>query len=141
MTGHAEHPNVQLLRTLYDDLTRIAEYAADDNITYHLADRDLPGSPGTLTGRAALAANERAFVEATGATLAPAIEHITANDYFGTVTGTFHATVDGEPWTMAFCGLWRFRNGRITDHWQNAYQPAHAANLFRRATTVHPEAP
>ena len=25
---------------------------------------------------------------------------------------------------MPFCGLWRFRNGQITEHWENAYDAA-----------------
>jgi len=128
VSNDATHPNAVLLRTLYSDLTQIRRYAADD-IAYHLAGRDSPGSPATLRGVDAAEANERAFLHATAGSLTPLIEHVTANDYFGTVTGTFHAVVDDRPWTMPFCGVWRFRDGKITDHWQNAYDPAQGVLL------------
>ncbi|MGW5401058.1 nuclear transport factor 2 family protein [Streptomyces sp. NPDC003952] len=131
----SEHAHAAVLRTLYADLTRVGEFAAPD-VVYHLAHRDLGptqtgagaaatgGPPGRLHGRQAAIDCETALHQATGGTLTAAIDAITANDFFGTVIGTFHAQVNGERLTFPFCGLWRFHEGRIVEHWQNAHNPA-----------------
>ncbi|UUN25265.1 nuclear transport factor 2 family protein [Streptomyces sp. FIT100] len=120
----APHLHEALLRTLYTDLLRIGDHAADD-VVYHLAHRDLGlDLPARIQGRAAVTECERALHHATGGTLTAAIDAIAANDFFAAVTGIFSATIGGGAVTFPFCGLWRFRDGLIVEHWQNAYEPA-----------------
>ncbi|GAB7052431.1 nuclear transport factor 2 family protein [Catenuloplanes indicus] len=117
MTVVSPHPNAELLRLLYTDFSQIHRYAAPD-VRLHPADR----TPGTvpLVGVAAFLSREKALVDATRGTLFMDVESVYANDFYGTVIGTLRATVDGEI-AMPFCGLWRFADGRIVEHWQNAY--------------------
>jgi hypothetical protein len=74
-------------------------------------------------------AHERALIALTNDTLVMDVEHITATDYFGAVLGVLRAT-SPKPIAMPFCGLWRFDNGRITEHWENAYSAAAFVRLL-----------
>lgn len=53
-----------------------------------------------------------------------------ANDYLGAVSGYLRASLDGQSIAMPFCGLWRFRDGRIIEHWENAYSPTKFAEFL-----------
>ena len=117
-----EHPNASLLRVLYTDLTRIVDYAADD-IIYHLAARDSKYGAPNVQGKQAALAEEQKLAELTGGTLVAEVDHVVANDYFGAVMGIFRAHIGESEMSFPFCGLWRFKDGLITDHWQNAYDP------------------
>lgn len=126
MTMTQDHPNAVLLRTLYTDLTRVVDHATDD-IIYHLATRDLPDGAPDLHGKQAVLANELQLIEATHGLLVADLEQVIANDYFGVALGTFR--IRDTDLAMPICGLWRFRDGLITDHWQNAYDPSLAQHL------------
>ncbi|MFC3452592.1 nuclear transport factor 2 family protein [Amycolatopsis speibonae] len=112
------HPNIQALRAIYADLTRVGEYATDD-IVLHRADRTVD-NPHFVTGREQVVAHEAALVATTDKTIVMDVEHIAANDYFGAVFGVLRIQ-HPQPAAMPFCGLWRFENGKITEHWENAY--------------------
>jgi hypothetical protein len=112
------HPHVAILRALYTDLPTLGKYAAED-IVLHPADRTQ--SPAEIRGVDAAVAHERTLVALTDDTLSMDVQHISANDHFGAVLGVLRAT---RPRTIAmpFCGLWRFADGRIIEHWENAYE-------------------
>ncbi|MDC3959114.1 nuclear transport factor 2 family protein [Polyangium jinanense] len=122
MNTTAIHPNVRMLRTLYANLARIGEFVTDDMIL-HKADRAFfrDAMAGRVVGREAAVAHERELIALTGNTLVMDVEHITANDHFGAVFGILRAHRDGAKLAVPFCGVWRFRDGRITEHWENAY--------------------
>ena len=115
-----DHSNAQILRTLYEDLTRIDEFA-DPAIVLHKADRGASGGLSMAIGRSAVRNHEIDLVERAHQTLHMEVQDIVANDHFGAVLGTLHATCEGQTIGMPFCGLWRFRDGKIIDHWENAY--------------------
>jgi SnoaL-like domain len=117
------HPNIEILRTIYADLTRIAEYA-DDDIVLHTADREIPGRATRVVGKEAVLAKELDLIRLTDDTLAMDVDDIIANDHFGAVLGILRVYLDDSESAMPFCGLWRFRNGRIIEHWENAYDAA-----------------
>ncbi|MBO0720857.1 MAG: nuclear transport factor 2 family protein [Blastocatellia bacterium] len=117
------HPNVEILRTIYADLTRITEYA-DDSIVLHTADRLIPGRVPAVVGKDSVLALELALIRSTDNTLIMDVRDIVANDYFGAVLGILRARLNGSEIAMPFCGLWRFRDGRIIEHWENAYDAA-----------------
>nr|WP_240929694.1 nuclear transport factor 2 family protein [Streptomyces coryli] len=125
----SEHPNCATIRAVYRDLTRIAEYAADD-VVYHVAARDTPEGAPDLHGKHAVTAVERWLADKTGGTLRAEVESVVANDHWGTIIGTFHFTIRGEEHAERFCGLWKFRDGLITHHWQNAYDPVALGRLL-----------
>jgi hypothetical protein len=125
------HPNVEVLRTIYADLPKIADFAADD-IILHRADRTA-ADPGICRGVEAVQAHEQALLELTDHTLVMDVEHITANDYFGAVLGMLRAQRPHRI-AMPFCGLWRFADGRITEHWENAHHTAELHQLFAPPT-------
>jgi len=113
------HPNVETLRAVYADLARIGEYTSDD-VVLHAAER----GPADIrhVGRQAVAAKEEELIRLTGDTLVMEVEEITANDHFGAVLGVLRAHRDGDTIAVPFCGLWRFRDGLIVEHWENAYE-------------------
>ena len=113
----AEHPHTEILRTIYRDLKRIGDFAADD-IVLHRADRTAE-DPLVRRGIRAVRAHEQALLRMTEYTLVMDVEHIVANDHFGTVLGVLRAQRPREL-SVPFCGLWRFVDGRIVEHWENA---------------------
>ncbi|MFI1401149.1 nuclear transport factor 2 family protein [Streptomyces sp. NPDC020681] len=126
-TPAAVHPNTETLRTVYADLNRIENYISDD-VLLHRANRTVE-DPHPLVGKDAVMAHEHALLDAAGGTLVMDVQHIVANDHFGAVLGVLRIRHPREAATP-FCGLWRFENGRIVEHWENAYDaPALAAAL------------
>lgn len=117
------HSNLEMLRAIYADLRRIADYA-DDDMVLHTADRDMPDRPSRVHGKEAVLAKELDLIELTDHTLVMDVQDIIADDHFGAVLGVLRARHDGDDIGMPFCGLWRFRNGRIIEHWENAYDAA-----------------
>ena len=65
--------------------------------------------------------HELALIRMTGNTLVMQVQQIVANDSFGAVLGALQVDKQGKRLEMPFCGLWRFRSGRIIEHWGNAY--------------------
>jgi hypothetical protein len=123
MTTNKSYPNTETLRAIYADLACIAKYA-DDHIVLHTADRCVVGQPSQVLGKEAVLAKELELIRLTGNTLVMEVQDVTANDYFGTVLGILRARLNGSDIAMPFCGLWRFNNGRVVEHWENAYDPA-----------------
>ena len=124
------HPNVTMLRTIYADLSCIDKYSAD-NVVLHRAERDVvPDLPPRVIGKEAVLARELELIRMTGNTLVMDVQHISANDYFGSVMGILRARINGRDIGMPFCGLWRFQNGRILEHWENAYDAASLGQLL-----------
>jgi ketosteroid isomerase-like protein len=112
------HPNVEILRAVYADLTRLEDYASDDMIL-HSAERT--DDDGRYVGRHAAVTKEHDLIRMTGGTLVMDVEKVVANDCFGAVLGVLRAHRDGHVLAVPFCGLWRFRDGLIAEHWENAY--------------------
>ncbi|WP_317446335.1 nuclear transport factor 2 family protein [Streptomyces collinus] len=125
--GTTTHPHVEILRTIYADLTTVADYAADD-IVLHRADRTAE-DPRVCRGIQAVVAHEQALIRLAKGTLAMDVEHIAATEYFGAVLGVLRARLPQQI-AMPFCGLWRFEDGRIVEHWENAYAAAELQQLF-----------
>lgn len=116
----ALHPNIDTLRAIYADLRCIDRYAADD-IVLHTADRGASGGPAQVRGKTAVKAKELDLIRLSGDTLAMDVHSVVANDYFGAVLGVLRARRGERTVGMPFCGLWRFRDGLVVEHWENAY--------------------
>ena len=114
-----DHPNGSLLRAVYQDLETIGDHCASDIVLHPAARTEAP-----VHGTVNVAAWERDFVAAFQGTLHMDVDNIIANDHFGAVTGTIRGTLKDTEVAMPFCGLWRFRNGRLVEHWENAYDPS-----------------
>ncbi|MDF2642241.1 MAG: hypothetical protein K0R45_1513 [Pseudomonas sp.] len=113
------HRNVETLRILYEDLTRIDEFA-DPAIVLHKADRGAGGLSMAI-GKRAVRNHELELVERAHQTLQMEVQEIVANDHFGTVLGTLYASCEGRTIGMPFCGLWRFQDGKVVEHWEHTY--------------------
>ncbi|MFC0435523.1 nuclear transport factor 2 family protein [Kutzneria buriramensis] len=124
----AVHPNVETLRAVYRDLTCIGDHL-DEHAVLHPATRAVDPDAGEVRGAAAVQRWEVDLVDSTDATLVMDVQHITANDHFGAVLGTLRARFGDQEFTEAFCGLWRFRDGRIVEHWENIYDPRRLAAI------------
>jgi ketosteroid isomerase-like protein len=112
--------NTQTLRMIYANLASIGAYV-DDDVVLHAAEREIPGMRRRYVGRAEVVAKELELIRLTDNTLFMDVQSVQANDYFGAVTGFLRASLHGREITMPFCGLWRFRDGRVIEHWENAY--------------------
>lgn len=134
----------QLLRYLYENLTRISQVVSAD-IILHTADRHLLPSGKSVRGVDAVQAHQEGLIAATNGTLRMEVESISANVHFAAVLGTLHAcstsdheadahhhTMD-EKLAMPFCGLWRLADGVIVEHWENAADPARLREWLKRA--------
>jgi ketosteroid isomerase-like protein len=129
------HRNVEILRSVYADLTRIGEHASDD-IVLHAAGRE--PADGRYVGRRAVVAKEQELLRLTGNTLVMDVEHIIANDYFGAVLGVLRAHREGETLAVPFCGLWRFRDGLIVEHWENANDVVALTHFLKHEQRTRP---
>jgi hypothetical protein len=133
------HPNVRTLRAIYSDLARIGDYIADDMVLHKAVHGTDPGD-AVCVGRETVVKHEQALVDMTGGTLVMDVQHVVANDYFGAVLGILRSADPAI--AMPFCGLWRFANGLVLEHWENAYDAGElVAALARRrpepASTVN----
>jgi len=128
------HPHTEMLRTIYADLPKLADYATDE-IVLHRANRSAE-DPRVCRGIQAVLAHEQALIRLTGNTLVMDVTHSAANEYFGAVLGILRATYPQEI-AMPFCGLWRFEGGRIVEHWENAYHAAELQHLFTTPAAEH----
>lgn len=131
----AVHPNVEILRAVYENLTRIGDYL-DEHVVLHPATRAVDPDAGVVRGAAAVQRWEADLVNSTGGTLVMDVQHITANDHFGTVLGTLRAIFGDQEFVEAFCGLWRFQHGRIVEHWENIYDPKRLAAIASATRTT-----
>jgi hypothetical protein len=122
--------NEKTLQAIYADLSRIGEHI-DDDVVLHAAERDIPGMKQRYVGRDEVIAKELSLIRLTENTLIMDVENIQATEYFGAVTGLLRAHLHGRDVAMPFCGLWRFREGRVIEHWENAYD----ASAFGRFVT------
>jgi len=117
------HPNIATLRSIYDDLRRIERHA-DEDMVLHTAQRRAAGDSGIVYGKKAVVEKMNALIRQSGRTLTMSVNNIVANDYFGAVLGSIRARCGDREIDMPFCGLWRFRDGCILEHWENAYDIA-----------------
>ena len=123
------HPNIEILRALYADLSSIDKYA-DDNIILHTAAREIPGHTTRIIGKKAVLEKELELIRLSNDTLLMDVQDIIANDHFGAVLGVLRICIKGKECEMPFCGLWRFSNGRIVEHWENAYDALKLNSYF-----------
>jgi predicted SnoaL-like aldol condensation-catalyzing enzyme len=124
------HPNIATLRSIYEDLRRIERYA-DEDMVLHVAQRQGEPDAGRIYGKAAIVEKIQALIRQSGQTLRMSVDSIVANDYFGAVLGSIRARHSDSEIGMPFCGLWRFRDGCILEHWENSYDIA-ALDAFMR---------
>jgi hypothetical protein len=111
------HPNVSTLQAIYRNLASIGEFVTDD-VVLHDAVRDPSGNEVLVKGKEKVVEHEVALIGATAGTLVMSVEHTHANDFFGAVFGKL---LIGDDMAMPFCGLWRFTDGMVAEHWENAY--------------------
>ena len=121
--------NIEILRAVYADLSRIGEYC-DNDVVLHTADRGASGGPSEVVGKQAVLDKELSLIALTGSTLRMEVQNIIANEHFGAVLGVLRANRDSHAIGMPFCGLWRFHNGRIVEHWENAYDVSALSNFL-----------
>ncbi|KAI0154961.1 hypothetical protein GGR57DRAFT_101440 [Xylariaceae sp. FL1272] len=120
-----------LLLYLYEDLTKLEQVASQDIVLHRF---DNSSSP--LKGLEAAQAHEEALVAATGGTLYMDVESVVANSHFGAVIGILRAQCPGlDDLAVPFCGLWRFADGQLVEHWENAAaDPETMASWLRAAS-------
>jgi ketosteroid isomerase-like protein len=120
------HPHEEMLRAIYADLSLLTEFASEDIVLHAAGPRGImaAGSRGVMTGdyigKRALLAREIELFRRSGGSLAMIPDGIVANDYFGAVLGRLTANRHGRRFAGEFCGLWRFHDGHIVEHWEHA---------------------
>jgi hypothetical protein len=137
MNTMTQSPNVETLRTIYADLSKIGDYISETAVL-HTANRERPDYPSKIIGKQAIQDHELQLIHLTHGTLLMDVETVVANDYFGSVLGIFRANLPTGNIAAPFCGLWRFQNGLIVEHWENDYD---TASLSQRLVNDMPEHP
>lgn len=123
------HSNREILHAVYKDLTRIIEFA-DPDIVLYKADQGAGGGLSIDIGKDAVLSHEINLLRRTRQTLYMDVHEIVANDYFGSAVGDMRASYQGRKIIMPFCGLWRFRDGRIVEYWENVYDVRALGNFL-----------
>jgi hypothetical protein len=123
------HPHVAIIRRLYTDLRTIGD-VAHKGIALH------PGSSGlldvgTLYGVEAVTDHMKALYRLSHGTLRIDLDAVIANDCFTTAVGTLEITAP-DPKTVPFCGVWRFEDGLIVEHWEHDWNPHDLADVTER---------
>jgi ketosteroid isomerase-like protein len=120
------HPHAEMLRAIYADLSLLTKFVSHDFVLHAAGPRDIMpmGARGIMTGdyigkRAVLTRGVELF-RRSGRSLVMTPGDIVANDYFGAVLGRLTANRDDHRFETEFCGLWRFQDGQIVEHWENA---------------------
>jgi hypothetical protein len=130
------HPHVEILRAIYADLSLLTEFASEDIVLHAAGPRDVmaAGSRGIMTGdyigKRAVLAREMDLFRRSGGSPVMTLDDIVANDYFGAVLGRLTANRHGHRFEGEFCGLWRFCDGYIVEHWENAADWPEAERFF-----------
>jgi hypothetical protein len=132
---HTPHPHVEMLRAIYADLSLLTEYASEDIVLHAAGPRDirhagLRGITGDYIGKRAVLARAMELFRRSGGSLVMTPGDIVANDYFGAVLGRLAANRQGHRFEAEFCGLWRFQDGLIVEHWENAADWPAAKRFF-----------
>lgn len=107
----------EILRAVYDDLSLLEKFASDDIVLHAHGKRGILS--GDYVGKQAVMARELELYRLSGGTLRMTADHIVANGSFGAVMGRFTANRAGKPFAADVCGLWRFADGLIAEHWEN----------------------
>lgn len=128
MAEPTPHPNVELLRTIYQDFSLLAKFASDDIVLHAGGTRGIMA--GDYVGKQAVLAKEFELYQRAGGSLVMRADHIVANDHFGAVLGKLVANRDGEVFEGEICGLWRFADGVIVEHWENCADWTAAERFF-----------
>lgn len=123
-----EHPHVALLRDIYADFGLLDKYASDDIVLHAGGARDIMA--GDYVGKQAVLAKEMELYRRSGGSLVMTADHIVANDHFGAVLGRLTANRAGRRFEGEVCGLWRFRDGLIVEHWENCADWSAAERFF-----------
>lgn len=135
MFDRTPHPHVEMLRAIYADLSLLTEFASEDIVLHAAGPREpTPGGSGGITGdytgKRAVLARATELLRRSGHSLLMTPGDIIANDYFGAVLGHLTANRHGHRYEGNFCGLWRFQDGRIVEHWENAADWPTAQRFF-----------
>lgn len=128
MSEHEPHPHVEILRAVYGDFGLLQKYASDEIVLHAGGTRDILA--GDYRGKQAVLAREMELYRRSGGSLVMTADHIVANDHFGAVLGRFTADRDGDRFVGEVCGLWRFADGLIAEHWENCADWPAAERFF-----------
>jgi ketosteroid isomerase-like protein len=128
MFEEKSHPNAEILRVIYEDFSLLAEYASEDIVLHAEGSRDI--MTGDYFGKAAVLAKEMELYRRSGGSLEMKADHIVANDHFGVVLGRLAANRNGDRFEGEICGLWRFQDGVIVEHWENCADWPAAERFF-----------
>ena len=82
MTMNTSHPNVSILRAIYQDLRRIADFS-DETVVLHPAERSHHKGALPVVGKQAVLAKELDLIRLTGESLLMEVSEIVANESFG----------------------------------------------------------
>jgi ketosteroid isomerase-like protein len=135
MLDRKPHPHVEMLRAIYADLRLLTKFASEDIVLHAAGPRDITpagsrGIMGDYIGKRAVLARATELFRRSGGSLVMTVDDVVANDYFGAALGRLTANRNGRQFEGEFCGLWRFQDGRIVEHWENAADWPAAKRFF-----------
>jgi ketosteroid isomerase-like protein len=128
MVDYRSHPNVTTLRAIYRDFSLLADYASRNMVLHAHGSRGIMA--GDYFGKHAALCKEMELHRRSGGSLVISADHIVANDHFGVMLGRVAANRDGHEFEGEICGVWRFRDGVIVEHWENCADWPAAERFF-----------
>ncbi|MBP2327567.1 ketosteroid isomerase-like protein [Kibdelosporangium banguiense] len=117
MVDRTPHSNVELLRAVYADFRLLNEFARQDMVLHAAGSRGI--LTGDYVGKQAVLARVLELYRRSGGSLVLSADDIVANDHFGVVLGRLAANRAGRRLEGEVCGVWRFQDGLIVEHWEN----------------------
>lgn len=130
---HPLHPNALLLRAGYDAPGIHAKVFTEDFVAHTLGHNR---TAGDWHGAEKMAEHLALILELTQGTIkvTPLTRFAIANDRFGVVFSRATAEREGQRVDQYVCGVWRFEEGRIAEHWEIFSEPAAWDAFFGDAT-------
>ena len=116
------HPNALILRAGYDDPSIHAKIFTDDFVAHTLGDNP---TAGDWHGAGEMAEHLKRIRALSGDTMkvAPLTPFSWANDGFGITFSRAVATRGDASLDQYVCGVWRFEDGKIAEHWELFSEP------------------
>lgn len=111
----SEHPNAALLRRIYSGEADAVYGALAPEYVAHVPAAAIEGDYAGANGHRA---HREAIMRLTNGTLRKLqLDAFLANDEWGIVPFTLTAERDGQTLNVQAFGIWRFRDGKIAEHW------------------------
>lgn len=116
MNASTEHPNAALLRRAYTDFDYMFENCSEDIVVHPQGTTGM--GKGDVVGKANFIRRAEEMKRLSGDSLSEPVELVIANDHFGASFARFQVQRGSDELDVPICGIWRFSDGLLVEHWE-----------------------